>query len=136
MTPTARQSSFVAVWLVILVGAIVVAALIAYPAEGFLRVWAVIGVLVGVLVGAVPGYFFAAAAGRADGERGRYEEKLQTLLAISDPSLVREAARLRPELCGELVGEPPSMAAESTGESPGPGLRAPSGDDAADPVSG
>ncbi len=136
MAPTPRQSSVV-IWLVILIGAIAITALIAYPAEGFLRVWAVIGVLAGVLVGAVPAYFFAAVAGRADGERGRCEEKLQTLLAISEPSLVREAARLRPELFGELVGEgPPVPAVDGAAASSAQGPRAPTAEDATDPAGG
>jgi hypothetical protein len=106
MAPTVRQSSTVAVWALIVIGAIVVVALIVYPAEGFLRVWAVIGTLVGILAGALPAYYFAAAAGRADEERGRLEDKLQTLLAIGGTELVREAARLRPELFGRPAPEP------------------------------
>jgi uncharacterized membrane protein YdjX (TVP38/TMEM64 family) len=90
---------------VILLGAVSIVALIAYPAEGFLRVWAVIGTLVGITAGALPAWFFAAAAGRADAERGRSEEKVQTLLAIAEPGLVQEAARLRPELFGQLSAE-------------------------------
>lgn len=105
MAPTARQSSAVAILFVVLLGAVAITALIAYPAEGFLRAWAVIGTLVGIAVGSLPAWFFAAAAGRADAERARNEEKVQTLLAVAEPDLVQQAARLRPELFGRTSTE-------------------------------
>ena len=107
MTPTTKQSTLVAVCLIILVGAITLAALDAYAVDDFLKVWAVIGTLVGVITGAVPSFFFSVAASKAQAERSQAEAKVQTVLGVSSPEVVSKAAELRPDLFAAGVSTPP-----------------------------
>jgi hypothetical protein len=102
MTPSSRQATLIAVFYVLLVAAIAVIALLEYEVDDFLKVWAVLGTLVGVLTGAIPAYFFAAAAGTAQRERARMEDKAQTLLGLADSELLSQAASLRPDLFGKF----------------------------------
>jgi hypothetical protein len=98
VAPTNRQSTLVAVCFIILVGAITVTALAVYKVDEFLKVWAVVGTLVGVVTGAIPSFFFAVSAGKAQAERGKAEEKVQTVLGVSPSEAIAEAAELRPDL--------------------------------------
>lgn len=104
MVPTAKQSTWIATILVTLLGAIVVTALLAYPIDGFLKVWAVLGTLVGLVTGAIPGFFFAAHAQRGVGEARagqlKSEAKLETLMGFADPSMFDAARQARPDLFG------------------------------------
>jgi hypothetical protein len=102
MTPSSRQATLIAVFYVLLVAAIAVIALLEYEVDDFLKVWAVLGTLVGVLTGAIPAYFFAVAAGTAQRERARMEDKAQTLLGLADSELLSQAAGLRPDLFGKV----------------------------------
>ena len=88
----------VAVCFIVLVGAITVVALEVYQVDEFLKVWAVIGTLVGVVTGAIPSFFFAVSNGKAQIQRNQAEEKTQTVLGLSSPEAIREAAALRPDL--------------------------------------
>lgn len=98
MAPTNRQATLVAVCFVILVGAITITALEAYEVDAFLKVWAVVGTLVGVVTGAIPSFFFAVSSGKAQVERDKAEEKVQTVLGLSSPEIVSQAADSRPDL--------------------------------------
>jgi hypothetical protein len=102
MTPSPKQSTIVAVCFVILVGVITVVAIDHYDIDDFLKVWAVLGTLVGVLTGAIPSFFFAVTASKAQGERAEAEAKVQTVLALADDKLIAKAAKFRPELFGEF----------------------------------
>jgi hypothetical protein len=92
----------IAVCFVLLVAAVAVTALLEYSVDDFLKVWAVLGTLVGVLTGAIPAYFFAVAAGSSQRERARAENRVQTLLGLADKKLLGEAAKIRPELFGDF----------------------------------
>jgi predicted lipid-binding transport protein (Tim44 family) len=110
--PTGKQSAWIATLIVLLVGAITVTALRSYKIDEFLKVWAVIGTLVGVVTGAIPSFFFsnAAAAAQATAQQAqatarqvslqhaRAEEKTQTLLGFAEPALIERARALRPDL--------------------------------------
>lgn len=98
MTPTTRQATVVAVLYLLLVGVIAVVALHEYAIDDFLKVWAVLGTLVGVLTGAVPSYFFAVAAGAAKEEQAKAEERAQTILGAADSDTLKGAKELRPDL--------------------------------------
>jgi ABC-type uncharacterized transport system permease subunit len=87
---------------VVLVGVITVVAIDHYSVDDFLKVWAVLGTLVGVLTGAIPAFFFAVTASKAQGERTEAETKVQTVLALADDKLLAKAARLHPELFGKF----------------------------------
>ena len=100
MTPSPKQATVIAVFYLLLVGVVAVIALTEYNVDDFLKVWAVLGTLIGVLTGAIPAYFFAVAAGGAQRERAIVEEKAQTLLGIADKKLLVEAAGVRPDLFG------------------------------------
>ena len=102
MTPSPRQATLIAVFYILFVATIAVVALIEYEVDDFLKVWAVLGTLVGVLTGAIPAYFFAVAANSAQQERVRMEDKAQTLLGLADTELLAEAANLRPDLFGKF----------------------------------
>lgn len=108
----------IAVCFIALIGAIAITALSVYEVDDFLRVWAVIGTLVGVVTGAVPSFFFSASAGKAQEERSQAEAKVQTVLGLSDANILADAAKLRPDLFAiEGSGEAP--AEPSSGESRG-----------------
>ncbi len=100
--PTAKQSTWIATVLVILLGAIVVCALLVYPVDAFLKVWAVLGTLVGVVTGAIPGFFFASSAQRraSEAQQGQRttQDKVETLMGLADPSMVEAARDVRPDL--------------------------------------
>lgn len=98
MAPTNKQATLVAVCFIVLVGTITVTALEVYEVDAFLKVWAVVGTLVGVVTGAIPSFFFAVSTGKAQAERGKAEEKVQTVLGVSSPEAVAQAANLRPDL--------------------------------------
>jgi hypothetical protein len=98
MTPSTRQATVVAVFYLLLVGVIAVVALHEYAIDDFLKVWAVLGTLVGVLTGAVPSYFFAISAGGAKEERAKAEERAQTILGVADSDALKKAKELRPDL--------------------------------------
>jgi hypothetical protein len=98
VAPSNKQATFIAVCFIVLVGAITVTALHAYEVDEFLKVWAVIGTLVGVVTGAIPSFFFAVSNGKAQAERGKAEEKVQTVLGVSSSQSISEAADLRPDL--------------------------------------
>jgi hypothetical protein len=108
MTPTSKQSTTIAVFFVILVGAIVVTALAVYQVDDFLKVWAVIGTLVGVVTGAIPSFFFSRAAAAAQETaqqanvlRTRAEEKSNVVLGLADRQLLDQAEERRPDLFRE-----------------------------------
>jgi len=110
--PTGKQSAWIASLFVLLVGVITVTALRSYKIDEFLKVWAVIGTLVGVVTGAIPSFFFSSAsaaaqmtaqqaqmtAQQASLQHARAEAKVQTLLGLAEPSLVERAGALRPDL--------------------------------------
>lgn len=98
MAPTNKQATFVAVCFILLVGAITVTALEVYEVDEFLKVWAVIGTLVGVVTGAIPSFFFAVSSGRAQSQRNVAEEKTQAVLGLSSPEVIQEATKARPDL--------------------------------------
>lgn len=98
MTPSTRQATVVAVLYLLLVGVIAVVALHEYSIDDFLKVWAVLGTLIGVLTGAVPSYFFALSAGNASEAQARAEAKAQTILGVSDSDTLKKAKELRPDL--------------------------------------
>jgi hypothetical protein len=107
MNATSKQATVIAVLFVILVGAIVVTALVVYKVDDFLKVWAVIGTLVGVVTGAIPSFFFSRAAASAqavaEDEGARHaqaEQKTQTLLGLAEPALLTRAREVRPDLFG------------------------------------
>jgi hypothetical protein len=102
MAPSSRQATLIAVFYVLLVAGIALTALIQYQVDDFLKVWAVLGTLIGVLTGAIPAYFFAVAASSAQRERARMEDKAQTLLGLADSELLTDAANLRPDLFGKI----------------------------------
>jgi len=102
MTPSPRQSTVVAICFITLVGAVTITALNVYEIDDFLKVWAVLGTLVGVITGAVPSYFFAVSASKAHSQRVEAEEKAQTVLGLADGKLLSEAAEIRPELFGHV----------------------------------
>jgi predicted lipid-binding transport protein (Tim44 family) len=108
VTPTPRQSTWVATLIVLLVGAIVVTALAVYNVEDFLKVWAVIGTLVGLVTGAIPGFFFASSAQRnaqASAQLSQQADaKLQTVLGLAPPDVLRSAQGMRPDLFGAASG--------------------------------
>lgn len=105
MTPSPKQTTIVAVCFIVLVGGITVTALHEYEVDDFLKVWAVIGTLVGVITGAVPSFFFAVSAGKAQSQRVEAEEKAQTVLAIADGKVLSEATKVRPDLFGGLTAQ-------------------------------
>lgn len=98
MAPTARQSTLIAVCFIVLIGAIAITALTVYEADDFLKIWAVIGTLLGVVTGAVPSFFFAVSAGKSEEERSHAEAKVQTVLGLTDSGILSKAAELRPDL--------------------------------------
>jgi hypothetical protein len=102
MAPSSRQATLIAVFYVLLVAGIALTALIEYQVDDFLKVWAVLGTLIGVLTGAIPAYFFAVAAISAQRGRAQMEDKAQTLLGLAGPELLTEAASLRPDLFGKF----------------------------------
>lgn len=102
MAPSSRQATLMAVFYVLLVAGIALTALIEYQVDDFLKVWAVLGTLIGVLTGAIPAYFFAVAASSAQWDRARMEDKAETLLGLADSELLAEAASLRPDLFGKF----------------------------------
>jgi uncharacterized membrane protein YdjX (TVP38/TMEM64 family) len=107
MTPTTRQATLIAALFVLLVGAIVVTALIVYDIDDFLKVWAVLGTLVGILTGAIPSFFFAktmtASQEEARVANRRYEnaeQKLETVFAMAPSEIWTRARQSRPDLWG------------------------------------
>lgn len=98
MTPSTKQATVVAVLYLLLVGVIAVVALHEYSVDDFLKVWAVLGTLIGVLTGAVPSYFFALSAGDAREAQARAEARAQTILGLSDSGTLKKAKELRPDL--------------------------------------
>ncbi|HEV7585798.1 MAG TPA: hypothetical protein VGO14_08475 [Solirubrobacteraceae bacterium] len=102
MKPSTGQSTWIATLIVLFVAAIVITALSVYKVDDFLKVWAVIGTLVGVVTGAIPGFFFAATAQRTaksvSENKAASDEKLQTLLGFSSPDALRAAVEARPDL--------------------------------------
>ncbi len=98
MTPSSRQATVVAVLYLLLVGVIAVVALHEYRIDDFLKVWAVLGTLVGVLTGAVPSYFFAVSAGDAKEKQAKAEERAQTILGVADSDALKRAKELRSDL--------------------------------------
>lgn len=105
MQPTSKQSTVIALLFTLLVGAITVTALAEYAVDDFLKVWAVIGTLVGVTTGAIPSFFFANAASAAQQTARRATElhsddqqRLQTLLGVAGPDVLHEARARRPDL--------------------------------------
>jgi len=102
MTPSPKQSTVVAVFFIVLVGAVTITALNVYEVDDFLKVWAVLGTLVGVITGAVPSYFFAVSASKAQSQRVEAEEKIQTVLGLADGEMLAQAAEIRPDLFGHF----------------------------------
>jgi hypothetical protein len=98
MMPSTKQATVVAVLYVLLVGVIAVAALHEYSVDDFLKVWAVLGTLIGVLTGAVPSYFFALSAGDAREAQARAEAMAQTILGVSNSDTLKKAKELRPDI--------------------------------------
>jgi type III secretory pathway component EscV len=98
MPPSTKQATVVAIFYLLLVGVIAVVALHEYAIDDFLKVWAVLGTLVGVLTGAVPSYFFAVTAGAAKEKEAKAEERAQTILGVADSDALKEAKQLRPDL--------------------------------------
>jgi hypothetical protein len=98
MAPTNKQATVVAVGFIVLIGAITITALEVYEVDAFLKVWAVVGTLVGVVTGAIPSFFFAVSSGKAQAERGKAEEKVQTVLGLSPTTALGQAAEMRPDL--------------------------------------
>lgn len=96
--PSTKQATVVAVLYVLLVGVIAVAALHEYSVDDFLKVWAVLGTLIGVLTGAVPSYFFALSAGDAREAQARAEAMAQTILGVSNSDTLKKAKELRPDI--------------------------------------
>jgi len=98
MTPSTRQATVVAALYLLLVGVIALVALNEYAIDDFLKVWAVLGTLIGVLTGAVPSYFFAISAGDAKEEQKKAEARAQTILGVADSDTLKKAQELRPDL--------------------------------------
>lgn len=100
MTPSSKQATVVAISYVLLIAVIAIVALDQYSVDDFLKVWAVLGTLIGVLTGAVPSYFFAVSAGKAKEEQDRAEERVQAVLGVAEPKVIEKAKELRPDLFG------------------------------------
>ena len=98
MVPSPRQAMVVAVAYVLLIGVIAVVSLHEYSVDDFLKVWAVLGTLIGVLTGAIPAYFFAVSASNAKKEQERASAQAQTILGVAEPMVIEKAKELRPEL--------------------------------------
>jgi hypothetical protein len=98
MTPSPKQATVVAVGYVLLVGAIAIVALDNYSVDDFLKVWAVLGTLIGVLTGAVPSYFFAVSAGKARAAQEQADQRAQAILGAADPKVIEKAKELHPHL--------------------------------------
>jgi hypothetical protein len=115
--PSSRQSTVIAICFIALIGTIAITALSVYEVDDFLKVWAVVGTLVGVVTGAVPSFFFSASAGKAQDERSIAEAKVQTVLGLSDADVLDKAAELRPDLFSHKVpaGDPAKAAAGRPG---------------------
>jgi hypothetical protein len=97
--------------MIFLIGTIVVTALVVYKVDDFLKVWSVIGTLVGVVTGAVPSYFFsrAAASSRVAAEQARQgqadaDARAQTVLGFSNPDVLEKALAARPDLFKPQAG--------------------------------
>lgn len=118
--PTGRQSTVVGVVFIFLVGVIAVVALNVYRVDEFLKVWAVIGTLVGVATGAIPAFFFSADAANARAARAKAEERTHALLGATDPETFDRVCAANPLLFPNK--EPVSGAA------PGPALSPQTGD--------
>lgn len=115
MRTTSGQATLVAVVFVLLVGVITVTALNVYKVDEFLKVWAVIGTLVGVVTGAIPSFFFSRAAAAAQETAQTLttraeatQAQAQTLLALSDSDLLDRALAARPDLFGPPPQQPPA----------------------------
>ena|SRR5215211_1495930 len=100
MTNSPKQATVVAVSYVLLIGVIAVVALREYDVDEFLKVWAVLGTLIGVLTGAIPSYFFAISADRAKQAQEKSDEQARTILGLSDAKVLERAKELRPDLFG------------------------------------
>ena len=98
MTPSPKQATVVAVGYVLLVGVIAVVALDNYSVDDFLKVWAVLGTLIGVLTGAVPSYFFALSASGARAAQEQADQRSQVILGAADPKVIEKAKELHPDL--------------------------------------
>lgn len=98
MTKGSKQATVVAVSYVLLIGVIAVVALREYDVDEFLKVWAVLGTLVGVLTGAIPAYFFAVAADQAKQAQAKSDELTRTVLGVADVKLLEKAKEIRPDL--------------------------------------
>jgi phage shock protein PspC (stress-responsive transcriptional regulator) len=103
MNPSPGQSTVVALGFLILIGAVAGIALHEYDVDEFLKVWAVLGTLVGVVTGAVPAYFFAITASKAESERkaaeeakARAERKLQLVLGLAPTETLEQAREVDP----------------------------------------
>lgn len=95
---SSKQATVVAVSYVLLIGVIAVVALHEYKVDDFLKVWAVLGTLIGVLTGAIPSYFFAVSADRAKQAQDKSDEQARTVLGLADAKVLEKAKDLRPDL--------------------------------------
>jgi phage shock protein PspC (stress-responsive transcriptional regulator) len=103
MNPSPGQSTVVAVGLLVLIGVVAGIALNEYDVDEFLKVWAVLGTLVGVVTGAVPAYFFAITASKAEDERKAAEDakaladqRLQLVLGLAPAETLEKAREIDP----------------------------------------
>jgi hypothetical protein len=95
---SSKQATVVAVSYVLLIGVIAVVALHEYKVDDFLKVWAVLGTLIGVLTGAIPSYFFAVSADRAKQAQDKSDDQARTVLGLADAKVLEKAKDLRPDL--------------------------------------
>jgi hypothetical protein len=98
MKPSSNQATVVAIFYVLLIAAVTIVALDHYSVDDFLKVWAVLGTLIGVLTGAIPSYFFAVSAANANEEREKSDARSEVILAVADPKVIEKAKEVRPDL--------------------------------------
>src|SRR4051794_41166628 len=98
MKPSSKQATVVAVLYVVLIAVIAVVALDRYEVDDFLKVWAVLGTLIGVLTGAIPSYFFAISAAEEKEAKKKSDARSEVILGVADATVIEKAKEIQPDL--------------------------------------
>jgi hypothetical protein len=98
MRPSSKQATVVAIFYVLLIAVVAVEALDRYSVDDFLKVWAVLGTLIGVLTGSIPSYFFALSAAEAKQDKEKSDARSEVILGVADAKVIEKAKELRPDL--------------------------------------